>query len=107
MLGGLIRKLFGGGEGGGDGGDGGAGKALGDAVEHKGCRIQATAMQRGSQFLTAGTITKDFPDGPREHRFVRADTHASADQARDFAIVKGRQIIDEQGDRLFDRAPRG
>jgi hypothetical protein len=40
----------------------------------------------------------------REHRFVRADTHGSADQAREFAIVKARQIIDEQGDRLFDHA---
>ena len=39
------------------------------------------------------------------HRFVRADTHGSADQAHDFAIVKGRQIIDEQGDRLFDVRP--
>lgn len=105
MLGGLIKKLFGGGEAAGD--EAGAGKALGDAVEHKGCEIQPTAMNKGSQFLTAGTISKDFPDGRREHRFVRADTHASADQARDFAIVKGRQIIDEQGDRLFDHAPRG
>ncbi len=102
MLGGLIRKLFGDGRNHGEGG--GTGKALGDAVEHKGCRIQPTAMQKGSQFLTAGTITKDFPEGPREHRFVRADTHASADQAHDFAIIKGRQIIDEQGDRLFDQA---
>ena len=100
MLGGLIKKLFG--DGGSHGDGRGAEKALGDAVEHKGCRIQPTAMQKGSQFLTAGTITKDFPEGPREHRFVRADTHASADQAHDFAIVKGRQIIDEQGDRLFD-----
>jgi hypothetical protein len=60
-------------------------------------------MSKGGQFLTAGIIAKDFPDGRREHRFVRADTHSSADQAHDFAIVKGRQIIDEQGDRLFNQ----
>lgn len=103
MLGGLLKKLFGGG-GGADDGDAGAGKPLGEAVEHKGCLIQPTAMHKGGQFLTAGTIAKEFPDGRREHRFVRADTHSSADQARDFAVLKGRQIIDEQGDRLFDRA---
>ena len=100
MLGGLMKKLFG---GGGDGGEPGAEKPLGDAAEHKGCSIQPIAMSKGGQFLTAGIIAKDFPDGRREHRFVRADTHSSADQAHDFAIVKGRQIIDEQGDRLFSQ----
>lgn len=100
MLGGIVKKLFGGGSGADE--DGG-GKLLGEPVEHKGCTIQPTTMHKGGQFLTAGTIAKDFPDGAREHRFVRADTHSSADQAREFAIVKGRQIIDEQGDRLFDR----
>jgi hypothetical protein len=98
MLGGLMKKLFG---GGGDGGDADGDKPLGDAVEHKGCSIQPVAMRKGGQFLTAGVIAKEFPDGRREHRFVRADTHSSPDQAHDFAVVKGRQIIDEQGDRLF------
>ncbi len=99
MLGGLMKKLFGGG-----GGDEAGGKPLGDPVEHKGCTIQPITMHKGGQFLTAGIITKEFPDGPREHRFVRADTHSAAETAHDFAIVKGRQIIDEQGDRLFDHA---
>jgi hypothetical protein len=99
MLGGLMKKLFGGGNAGADEGV----KPLGDAVEHKGCTIQPLAMQKGSQYLTAGVISKAFPDGRREHRFVRADTHSSTDQAHDFAIVKGRQIIDEQGDRLFNQ----
>jgi hypothetical protein len=99
MLGGLMKKLFGGGVGG--GGEAEGGKPIGDPAEHKGCTIQPIAMHKGGQFLTAGVITKEFPDGPREHRFVRADTHSSAEQAHDFAIVKARQIIDEQGDRLF------
>ena len=107
MLGGLMKKLFGGGDGGGEDKAGSADKPLGDPAEHKGCMIQPIAMHKGGQFLTAGIISKDFPDGPREHRFVRADTHSGADTAHDFAIIKGRQIIDEQGDRLFDRAARG
>lgn len=98
MLGGLMKKLFG---GGGGGGDADGGKPLGDAAEHKGYTIQPIAMHKGGQYLTAGIISKAFPDGVREHRFVRADTHSSPDQAHDFALVKARQIIDEQGDRLF------
>ena len=101
MLGGLMKKLFGGGDTGEDGGD----KPIGDAAEHKGCAIQPIVMQKGSQYLTAGIISREFPDGARAHRFVRADTHGSTDQAHEFAIVKGRQIIDEQGDRLFDLKP--
>ncbi len=99
MLGGLMKKLFGG--GGGGSGEAEGDKPIGDTSEHKGCVIQPIAKHKGGQFLTAGIITKEFPDGRREHRFVRADTHSSADQAHDFAIVKARQIIDEQGDRLF------
>ena len=97
-----MKKLFG---GSGDDNAGGGDKPIGDAVEHKGCMIQPIAMHKGGQFLTAGIISKDFPDGPREHRFVRADTHSSSDTAHDFAIIKGRQIIDEQGDRLFAPSP--
>jgi hypothetical protein len=37
----------------------------------------------------------------KEHRFVRAETHPSKGEATVFAIVKGKQIIDEQGDRIF------
>jgi hypothetical protein len=37
----------------------------------------------------------------KEHRFVRAETHPSKDEAVTFAITKGKQIIDEQGDRIF------
>ena len=101
MLGGLMKKLFGGGDAGEESGD----NPIGEAAEHKGCAIQPIVMQKGSQYLTAGIISKEFPDGERAHRFVRADTHSSTDQAHEFTIVKGRQIIDEQGDRLFDLKP--
>ena len=52
-----------------------------------------------------GTIAKDFPEGAREHRFVRAETHPNRDDAAAFAVRKAQQIIDEQGDRLFGPAP--
>jgi hypothetical protein len=93
---GLFSKLFGGG-----GGSNAGGAKEGDAVEYKGFRIHPAAQAQGSQWLTAGVIRKDIDGETREHRFLRADTHASAESANDFAVVKGRQIIDEQGDRIF------
>lgn len=91
----LFSKLFG----------GGAGKAAaakeGEAVEYKGFHIHPAAQPHNGQWLTAGLIRKEVDGIIREHRFVRADTHGSPDSANDFAVVKGRQIIDEQGERLF------
>jgi hypothetical protein len=46
-------------------------------------------------------IEKDFPDGVKAHRFVRAETHPSRDDAVAFSITKAKQIIDQQGDRIF------
>ena len=34
---------------------------------------------------------------------MRADTHPSADDAREFTILKAQRLIDEQGERLFGR----
>lgn len=72
------------------------------AVEYKGCRIRPTPYPANGQFQTAGVVEKDFPEGAKEHRFVRAETHPTEDGAAAFAITKGKQIIDEMGDRIFD-----
>ncbi len=72
-----------------------------EAVEYKGYRIRPAPYPSKGQFQTAGTIEKDFPEGTKEHRFVRAETHASREDAASFALAKGRQIIDEQGDGIF------
>lgn len=72
-----------------------------EAVEYQGYRIRPAPYAAKGQFQTAGSIEKDFPDGMKEHRFVRAETHASKDDAVTFSITKAKQIIDEQGDRMF------
>ena len=81
---------------------GAAAEKPGEAVEHNGFRIRPAPYRAEGQFQTAGTIEKDFPDGTREYRFVRAERHASRDEAASFAVTKGRQIVDEQGDRIFE-----
>ncbi len=100
-LGGFLRRLTGGGDG-----DDTAPGTRGPAVEHAGYAIHAIPRRQGSQWLTAGLITKEFPDGVKEHYFIRAETHASAEDAGAFAMVKAKQIIRERGDKLFtDRGP--
>jgi len=69
--------------------------------EHKGFLIQAAPYAEAGQFQVAGTISKDVGGERREHRFVRADRFATVDEAAEFAIMKGKQIVDQQGERIF------
>jgi hypothetical protein len=85
---------------------GGGGGAVSDeapmeAVEYKGYRIRPAPYAAPGGYQTAGVIEKDSPDGVKEHRFIRAETHPSRDDAAAFAVQKGRQIIDQQGERAF------
>jgi hypothetical protein len=74
-------------------------------IEYKGYRIRPAPYATNGQYQTAGVIQKDTPEGVKEHRFVRADTHQNRDDAVDFAISKAKQIIDMQGDRMFASEP--
>lgn len=71
------------------------------SVEHKGFTITAAPFRNEGQFQTAGTVSKVIDGTLREHRFIRADRHATHEDAVQFSLVKGRQIIDEQGERIF------
>lgn len=93
---GLFGKLFGGGTK-----EAGGSAKEGEAVEYNGFQIHPAAQPQNGQWLTAGIIRKEIDGEVKEHRFLRADTHGSAEAANDFAVVKGRQIIDEQGVRVF------
>ena len=92
-------KLFGG------GGDAAPGEpiAAGASEEYKGFTIAPLTMTAGSEFQLAGRIEKDVGGTVQRHDFVRADRFSSKDEAASLAIAKGRQIIDEQGDRLFQQ----
>ena len=92
---GIFGKFF--------GGKGGGGDAPGEAVEYNGFRIRPAPFSAEGGFQTAGVIEKDFPDGVKSYNFIRAEKHGSKDEASNFAITKGRQIIDEQGDQIFDQ----
>ncbi|MGO4124749.1 HlyU family transcriptional regulator [Inquilinus sp. YAF38] len=94
----FLKSLFGGGKR----EEASSGEApAGPAVEYKGYRIRPAPFQAGGQYQTSGIIEKDFPEGTKTHRFIRADKHGSKDDATAFSVTKAQQIIDEQGDRVF------
>jgi len=70
-------------------------------VEYNGFTIRAAPYKSEGQYQTAGSITKEVGGVTKEHKFVRADRHASYDDAVEFSLGKARQIVDQQGDRMF------
>ncbi len=94
----FLKKLFGG--GGGSGPSAPAGPA--QTVEYKGYTIEARPYKESGQFQVSGVIAKGDGEARKEHRFIRADRFATVDEAAEFSILKGRQIVDQQGDRVFD-----
>ena len=92
----FLKRLFGG------GGNASEPQPTGETVEHKGFRIQAAPFKEGGQFQVCGIVSKEIDGAMKEHRFIRADRFPSIEDAARTALMKGRQIIDEQGDRVFD-----
>ncbi|MGC4026331.1 MAG: HlyU family transcriptional regulator [Mesorhizobium sp.] len=92
----FFKKLFGG------GGEPAAAepKVAGEA-EHRGFIIKATPFKNDGQYQTCGVISKEIGGEVKEHRFIRADRFAGLDDVVQLTLSKGRQIIDEQGERLF------
>ena len=74
-----------------------------DPVDYEGYVIVATPRQVSGGWSTEGTISRaGAGDGERRCEFVRADTLPSREDAVTFTVRKARQIIDEQGERIFD-----
>jgi hypothetical protein len=91
------KSLFGGKAAAGD-----AEPTLGEAVEYNGFVIRAAPIAESGRYLTAGVIEKEVAGVRKTHRFIRADTFASRDEAVTFSVGKARQIIDLMGERIFD-----
>jgi hypothetical protein len=76
-------------------------KVLGEEV-YKDFLIKAIEIKAGSELQLAGTIEKTVAGELKTYRFVRADRMTSRDDLITLALSKGRQIIDEQGERIFN-----
>ncbi|RYE83739.1 MAG: hypothetical protein EOP19_13170 [Hyphomicrobiales bacterium] len=73
----------------------------GEAESYKGFTIRAKLMPVGSEYQLAGSIEKDVNGETKVYEFVRADRFGSREDVQSFALAKARQIIDEQGNTLF------
>ncbi len=97
ILTGFLRNLF------------GAGAAsegpqdAGTTVDYKGYTIRPASRRQGSQWLTVGVISKTVDEDVKEHHFIRADTYGTKQDADACSVLKAKQIIDEQGDKMFQK----
>ncbi|EFL91051.1 HlyU family transcriptional regulator [Ahrensia sp. R2A130] len=79
---------------------GGGGDAAAPEVEaeiYKDFELRPAPMPEGGQFRLAGKISK----GEKTHQLIRADLFPDKDQCNAAFSRKARQVIDEQGDRIF------
>jgi hypothetical protein len=92
------KSLFGGGGGAGAG----AAEKPGAPVEYNGFIIRPAPYKAEGQYQTAGTIEKEIGGVRKEHQFIRADRHATLEDATAFTLAKARQMIDQMGERIFN-----
>lgn len=94
----FLKKLFGGGSA---DTDGEAPQVAGKEMEHNGFVISATPFKAEGQFQCCGVVAKEIDGVVKEHKFIRADRFASVEDAADMALRKGKQLVEEQGERIF------
>ncbi|MGL6182100.1 MAG: HlyU family transcriptional regulator [Aestuariivirga sp.] len=70
-------------------------------TEHAGFTIHATPYEEQGQWQMCGVIEKEVGGEAKSQRFIRADRFPGKDTAIEMTFMKARQIIDQQGDRLF------
>ncbi len=91
----FFSKLFG----------GGVSEKSGDdtieAVVYEGYRIRSIKMQEGGQYRVCAEISRELNGEEKTHKLIRADMCSSAEDASEIAMRKAKQMIKEQGDRLF------
>ena len=88
----FLKKLFGG---------GGGSESEAKSETYKDFRITPTPIKEGNTYRVSATIEKDVDGKTKTHEFVRADTIQGLDEAQAACIRKAKQVIDEQGERIF------
>jgi hypothetical protein len=89
----LLSRLFGGG--------GGPAKPRHASESYKDFTITPDPAREGARFRLRARIEKEIAGETKTHVMIRADTFEDEDSAAAASLGKARQMIDEQGDRLF------
>ena len=90
----FIRKLFGGRDPQVEAGE--------ETIEYLGFNITPQPIKEAGGYRVAAKITKSFDDDVKSHQLVRADVCPDALTANNLAVLKAKQVIDFEGDGLFD-----
>lgn len=86
----LLSKLFGGGA-----------KPEPTPETHNGFRIFLAPVKDGGQYRIGARIEKEYDGETKTHQMIRADSFGSLEQANEVSLLKAKQFIDQQGDRIF------
>jgi hypothetical protein len=68
---------------------------------YRGFTVKALIMQVGGEYQLAGQIEKEIGGELKSYKFIRADRMSSKEDVVTLSLAKGRQIVDEQGERMF------
>jgi len=71
---------------------------------YKGFTITPQPLADNGQFRVAALIEKqgETEEELKQHKFIRSDTVANADQAAELAVSKCKIFIDQMGDNIFN-----
>lgn len=82
-------------------GENAASNDAGDVVEYGEFHIVPAPRKEGGQWRIAGIIRKEIDGELKEQEFIRADLITDRGEAETLIVNKAKQIIEEQGDKLF------
>lgn len=85
---------------GGSGREGGPGEVA-EREAYQGFVVLARPIREQGQWRLAGSICREGDEDGARHDFVRADVMADREECIRMSLLKGRQLVDEQGDRLL------
>ena len=69
---------------------------------YKGFAIVSEPIGEGPRYRVAAQVEKEVGREKRVHMMIRADVLEDRDGAVEVSTAKSKQMIDEQGERLFD-----
>ncbi len=68
---------------------------------YKDFQIYPEPAKESGKWRLSGRIEKEIDGTVKSHLLIRADTFDSEDMATEATLAKARQVIDEQGARIF------
>jgi hypothetical protein len=91
----FLRKLFG-------GGGGSASEPDAPTETYKDFQITARPAKESGGYRIGALIEKEVDGETRQHHLIRADQVQDRDEAQAASVRKAKQVIDEQGERIFN-----